>query len=363
LDNLVDWKSSNYDNSELFTNLKKAENLYIPSINNRPKRGILENLDESPNPLSQTISEKQMNNTIFERNFFVEINRGCPFRCKFCISSFHNSPFRNKSYTNILKVIDEGIKQTKFEKISLIGSCVSSHPKFKEICEYIIGKGKRLSIPSIRLDHITKDLIALFEKTNMNSITIAPETGSDSLRFDLGKRIPNEKIIDVVTMIFDSSIRNIKFYFLIGLPSESEDDIQAIIDLLKKIDNIGFERESLKVNINPFIPKLNTPYGNYVDHFLDENFEILTTKFQRLSKELKKIRAVKLKTQKLTQLLNNAKLQTIFSLGDNSISQLLIKYYRNGAKYSDFKKVESLVSFSTNTYLKKIKNGYTPWII
>ena len=363
LDNLVDWKSSNYDNSELFTNLKKAENLYIPSINNRPKRGILENLDESPNPLSQTISEKQMDNTVFERNFFVEINRGCPFRCKFCISSFHNSPFRNKSYTNILKVIDEGIKQTKFEKISLIGSCVSSHPKFKEICEYIIGKGKRLSIPSIRLDHITKDLIALFEKTNMNSITIAPETGSDSLRFDLGKRIPNEKIIDVATMIFDSSIRNIKFYFLIGLPSESEDDIQAIIDLLKKIDNIGFERESLKVNINPFIPKLNTPYGNYVDHFLDENFEILTTKFQRLSKELKKIRAVKLKTQKLTQLLNNAKLQTIFSLGDNSISQLLIKYYRNGAKYSDFKKVESLVSFSTNTYLKKIKKGYTPWII
>ena len=363
LDKFSDFKLRNRNRDKLFTNIINIENIYIPELNNHPKRGVLKNLDDSPNPIIQTISQSQKEDTIFERNFFVEVNRGCPYQCKFCISSFHNSPFRNKSYINITHLIDEGIQRTHFEKISLIGSCVSSHPKFKDICEHVIMKGKKLSIPSIRLDHITEELIYLFERANMNSITIAPETGSESLRFNLGKKITNQKILEVATKIFESSLRYIKFYFLLGLPSESEVDIQAIINLLKELDEIGFERGALKVNINPFIPKLNTPYGNFVINYLNDNFELLISRFQRLTKELKKIRAVKLKTPPPKELLKSAKLQTLFSLGDTTISKIIIEYYQNGAKYTDFQLAEKSLEFSSTNYLGKIQEGYIPWKI
>ncbi len=363
LEEMIDLKLGYQQLNNSLIKISGMEGIYIPSLNNHPKRGLLKNLDESPNPIYQTISSDEEKGKIFEQNFFVEVNRGCPFQCKFCISSFHNSPFRNKSFDNLTHFIDEGIKQSHFEKVSLIGSCISSHPKFKEICEYIIAKDKKLSIPSIRLDHLTDELIKLFEKVNMNTITIAPETGSESLRFRLGKKITNDKILEVATKIYNSSIQYIKLYFLIGLPSETENNIKDIINLLKKLDSIGFKRGTLKVNINPFIPKLNTPYGFYTDNYLDNNFNTLNTKLQTLINELKQINSVKLKTRKPKDILKEAKLQTILSLGDANISEVLIDYYRKGARYSDFKKAESSVGFSSNNYLYQIQQGFSPWII
>jgi radical SAM superfamily enzyme YgiQ (UPF0313 family) len=360
---LINWKLGDRGIEKLVAKNRKLTNIFIPAINNHPKRGVLERLEDSPNPVYQTISKSKNENTIFERNFFIEVNRGCPFQCKFCISSFHNSPFRNRSYANIIQLIDVAIKATKFEKISLIGSCVSSHPKFKEICEYIIKKGKKLSIPSIRLDHLTEELINLFEKANMNSITLAPETGSEPLRFELGKKISNQKILEIATKIFNSSIRYLKLYFLLGLPSESENDIKNIIILLKELDEIGFERGGVKVNINPFIPKLNTPYGNYVDNYLNKNFDDLISKSQKVNREIRKIRAIKLKFQHPKDLVKEAKLQTLFSLGDTQFSSVLIEYYRNGAKYSDLEIAEKKLGYSTEKYLKKIQQGYSPWKI
>ncbi|MFX0106217.1 MAG: B12-binding domain-containing radical SAM protein, partial [Candidatus Hodarchaeota archaeon] len=258
-----------YKNNEIsfqpfLEKVSQIEGIYIPTLNNKTIRYVLQNIDESPIPIYQLISKSSGDKYIFESNFFVEINRGCPFRCKFCISSFHNSPFRNRSYENIINVIENSIKYSNFEAISLIGSCVSSHPKFRQICEFIINTGKRLTIPSIRIEHLTPDIILLLEQAGIKTITIAPEAGSESLRFAIGKMISNEKIITVLTQIRDSQVKNVKFYFLIGLPDEKEENIDDIIDLLKSIDQLGFKRNSLRVNINPFIPKLNTPYEKEV---------------------------------------------------------------------------------------------------
>ncbi|GAH05697.1 unnamed protein product, partial [marine sediment metagenome] len=124
--------------NEFLEKSQKIEGLFIPKLKNKVQRTILKNLDDSPNPTIQLMSKSFQGKNIFEDNFFIEVNRGCPYQCKFCISSFHNSPFRNKTYENIIDVIERGIKYSKFDTISLIGSCVSSHPKFNQICEYII---------------------------------------------------------------------------------------------------------------------------------------------------------------------------------------------------------------------------------
>ncbi|MHA2266881.1 MAG: B12-binding domain-containing radical SAM protein, partial [Promethearchaeota archaeon] len=221
---------------DLFEKTKDIEGIFVPSLNNKVKRLVLKNLDDSLVPVSQLLSHSEQVKNIFQSNFFVEINRGCPFQCKFCISSFHNSPFRNRSYENIVETIDNGIKYSNFDTISFIGSCVSVHPEFKQICEYIIEKGKRLTIPSIRVEHINEDLIKILESSNIKTITIAPEVGSDDLRYSLGKIISNDKIISILNLIRNSKIRNVKFYFLIGLPNEDEEDINEIVNLIKNID-------------------------------------------------------------------------------------------------------------------------------
>ncbi|UCD01472.1 MAG: radical SAM protein [Promethearchaeota archaeon] len=354
-----------YKNSrkKLLEEISQIEGIYIPKLNNKAKRAILKNVDDSPNPIFQLISESPGEKSIFEKNFFVEVNRGCPYQCKFCISSFHNYPFRNRSFENIINIIENGIKYSNCETISLIGSCVSSHPKFKQICEFIINTKKRLTIPSIRIEHLTPDIIQLLEQADIKTITIAPEAGSESLRFALGKMISNEKIINVLTQIRNSQIRNVKLYFLIGLPEEKEENIEDIINLLKSLDQLGFGRNSLRVNINPFVPKLNTPYEKEIFFYLKDNMRDLVKKYQKLERELKKLNTTKLKFKNFKSIVKNAKIQTIFSLGNQQVSDLLLSYYSNGATLAAMQKAQNELNFSINEYFLTIKECYSPWII
>ncbi|MFX1553433.1 MAG: B12-binding domain-containing radical SAM protein [Promethearchaeota archaeon] len=357
------YKDDKLNLREFLETTSQIEGIFVPALNNKVKREVLKNLDDSPIPIFQLISKSPKENSIFERNFFLEINRGCPYQCKFCISSFHNSPFRNRSYENIINTIEDGMKYSNFETISLIGSCVSSHPKFKQICEFIINNGKRLTIPSIRIEHLTPDIIQLLEKAAIKTITIAPEAGSESLRFALGKMISNEKILSVLTQIRDSQIKNVKFYFLIGLPEEKEENIDDIINLLNSIDGLGFDKDSLRVNVNPFVPKLNTPYEKEINFYLKENTRELIKKYQKLERELKTLITLKLKFKNFKFIIKNARLQTIISLGNQQISNLLFKYYFNGATHGALKKAERELDFSLNEYLLNIKNCFSPWII
>jgi len=320
-------------------------------------------LNQSPTPAYQLLSKSDNIKKIFEENYFVEINRGCPFRCKFCLSSFHNYPFRNKSFEEIITSIKNGLKYSNFEKFSLIGSCVSSHPRFSEICEFILNSGKKFSIPSIRIEHITPQIIQILERSGIKTITIAPEAGNDSLRHELNKKISNVSILNTIEKIRKSKIRNVKFYFLIGLPGETDDDILGIVALLKSIEKLGFTGNQLKVNINPFIPKLNTPYENKCHYYLSENLNILLQRFKTLEEEFKSISSIKIKFKHMKRTINAARLQTLISLGDSSTSELLLRYYANGATMGALRRVEKELGFSIDDYFRKIQGGYKPWTI
>jgi radical SAM superfamily enzyme YgiQ (UPF0313 family) len=221
--------------------------------------------------------------------------------------------------------------------------------------------GKLFSIPSIRIDHITPKIIQLLEKSGVKTITIAPETGTESLRYNLGKKITNDKIIDVLSLIKESGIKNVKFYFLVGLPNETDEDIEEIIKFFKSVEKIGFNHNELKVNVNPFIPKLNTPYENQCYYYLSENLNNFKLKFKALKQQLNKISSIKIKFKELKNIINNARLQALFSLGDRNISNLLLAYYFNGANMGALRRAEKDLDFSINNYFKKVQDGYKPW--
>ncbi|MFX1276318.1 MAG: B12-binding domain-containing radical SAM protein [Promethearchaeota archaeon] len=355
------YKNNEISYSQLLDTIAHVEGIYVPSLNNNPKRVVLQDLDKSQILANQILSVNSNQKKIFQQNFLLEINRGCPYKCKFCISSYHNSPFRNRSYKNIVETIESGIFKTKFDTISLIGSCVSAHPKFIEICEYIINKGINLTIPSIRIEHINKKIIKILEKANIKTITIAPEAGSEKLRYEMGKLISNESIFSAIKQIKGSTIKNIKLYFLIGLPNEKDEDIRELILFIKAINNIGFNKNSLRININPFIPKFNTPFAKSIDFLLDQNFGSFKKKYQKMEQELTNLPSIKLKFKNYKSIIKNAKLQALLSLGDQEISTFLKSYYSNGAHFGALRRAQNELKFDINEYFMKIKSGYHPW--
>ena len=227
----------------------------------------------------------------------------------------------------------------------------------------ILDKGKEFSVPSVRIEHITPKIIQIFERGGVESITIAPETGTESLRFSLGKKISNEKILEVLDMIKNSKIKNAKFYFLVGLPNETDRDIEEIIDLFEQIDEMGFTKNQLRAKINPFVPKLNTPYENQCMFYLSENLNALKMKFTTLKRGLQKLSSVKIKFQDPKRIVNNSRLQTLFSLGNRSTATFLLAYYHNGANMGAMRRTEKELNFSVDKYFKRIQAGFKPWKI
>ncbi|MFX1257843.1 MAG: B12-binding domain-containing radical SAM protein [Promethearchaeota archaeon] len=346
---------------DLLKETSKINGIFVPSEKNIVKRSIQKDLNLAPIPDFQLISKPNDNSSVFERNYFVEINRGCPFQCKFCISSYHNLPFRNRSFDNIINWIKDGIRKNDFETISLIGSCVSAHPRFRDICKFIINYGKKFTIPSIRIDHLTSRILRILERGKIKTITIAPESGSERLRFELGKIIKNEKIYSVLKEIKDSKIKNVKLYLIVGLPGENNEDVKETINLMKNIIEIGFDKGALRLSVNPLIPKLNTPYQNKIDFLLKENIGKLKSIYQKLEKELKQYPPIKFKFKKISNIIKSARLQALISLGDLNTSFLLTNYYLYGANFGAIRKAEKLSRYDIDDYFEKIKDGYTPW--
>jgi radical SAM superfamily enzyme YgiQ (UPF0313 family) len=359
----LNYKINNLEFNRFLRDLTEIEGLYIPLLKNKVKREVVENLDKSEELLYQLIPNSKNVKGAFEQSFFIEVNRGCPFQCKFCISSFHNNPFRNQSFKNIIDSIDKAVKSYDFDSISLIGSCISYHPRFIDICKHIISKKKRLLIPSIRIDHLTSEIIKILEEGKTKTITIAPETGSEKLRFNIGKKITNEEIYHKITMIRESAIKNIKMYFLIGLPSETDDDIESIIVMVKSLNELGFDKNALRISINPMVPKLNTPFQNEIDYYLKDNLSILSERFQRIKEKLAHLKSVNLKIRDITNFIKTARLQTLFSLGNDEVSEILIDYYHNGATFGALRRIFNQRHFSMDEYLLRVKKGYNPWII
>ena len=131
--------------------------------------------------------------------------------------------------------------------------------------------------------------------------------------------------------------------------------------MLKEINDLGFGNQSLRVSINPFIPKLNTPFEKEIMFYTDEELNKLIMKFQKIERELKPFSSIKLKVKNFKTIVKNARLQTMISLGDQEISNLLIYYYRNGANFGALKKAEKDLQFHFNEYLLKIRDCYSPW--
>jgi radical SAM superfamily enzyme YgiQ (UPF0313 family) len=202
--------------------------------------------------------------TEMEDMYLVEVSRGCFHSCRFCAASFIYRPARFRSSDEIIASIDRGLKKKK--KIGLVGTAVSEHPDLIKICEYIVAQNAQAGIGSLRVDQINEKIVDLIKASGIETVALAPEAGSQKMRDVLRKGITEADIINATELLLDKGISNLRLYFMVGLPKEEEQDIDAIIELTRKIQHHALQYSKGKrkfrritLSINQFIPKPQTP--------------------------------------------------------------------------------------------------------
>ena len=308
-------KLSSYDK------LKETEGIYMPGLRTKKITETLNNVIYSP-----IVSEK----SYFKNTFIIEIARGCMNRCAFCTASYLNLPFRNYEYEKIIEAINYGL--TKTNKIALLGAQISAHPKFYDVIKYIRGKIEsgeniQLGISSLRADSVTPEMIQTLVLGGQKNSTIAIEAASKNLRKYINKNLTNEQILNAVNISRENGLNGLKIYSMIGIPNETDKDIEEFINLAKiiKSENKGFNTE---FSFSTFVPKPHTP----LQWSKREDTKSLENKQRYIEKNLAKL-GIKSK-------FSSPKWdywQTIISRSDNSIAPLLVYVYKHGGNTSAFK--------------------------
>ncbi len=203
--------------------------------------------------------------TEMSMKFLVEISRGCPCMCRFCWAGYNYLPVRGFSRAEIVGRAKEVRGFTN--KIGLVSTAVCDHPEINDIVDDLAAMDYEVSVASLRLDDLTPEFVFKLADTGVQGLTLAPECGSDRMRKIINKQFTNEEILDKATWIFENGIRNLKLYFMVGLPFEEHSDVEAIVDLTAQIRErmlaVGRKRGSvgrLHPSVNPFVPKPGTPY-------------------------------------------------------------------------------------------------------
>jgi radical SAM superfamily enzyme YgiQ (UPF0313 family) len=197
--------------------------------------------------------------------FLVEVVRGCANLCRFCWAGYNYLPVRAFPKDRILQLAEQARRYSNHAGLVSIALC--DHPDIEEILTRLVEMGYSISPASLRLDDLTPTILSLLRRSGERSITIAPETGSDRLRRVINKTVTNEEILAAAEMIFANGFENLKLYFMIGLPTETDDDLVAIRDLTLQLRETMLRHARgrghigrIVGSVNPLVPKPGTAY-------------------------------------------------------------------------------------------------------
>lgn len=304
--------------------LAEVEGLYVPSRQqDNVARLVVDDLNALFHPTSQIVPDVPDGSVlepVFGKSLLVEVARGCGHACKFCLVGHVCRPRRVRTLTRLKSIIEEGLTNTPAKKVSLIASSPGDMDQLEDLVHWIVGKGLEVSVPSLRADDVTEGLLASLVKGGQRTLTIAPETGSESLRRTTGKGLRDSDIETAVQIASAAGYRAIKLYYIVGLPGETEDDIKAIAHMTKRIAEISNLR--VTANVNPFIPKAHTKWQRNAQPSLEQ----LRKKLKNIDNELRNARKIQFEALDPRR----ARIQAALSLGDRSLGRVI----ERAAQYS-----------------------------
>ncbi len=263
----------------------------------------------------------------FKDLFLIELNRGCIEKCRFCVATYMGLPYREKS----LEVVEEEIKIASEygRRVGLIGAGVTDYSQMEGLYEILKKYEVKASFSSLKASSPSEYVFKIISESSQKTITLAPEAASERLRFSLNKKVSDERYFEFAKLALESGAENIKLYFLIGLPTETEEDIKGIVSMASKFREIAlpYWRErgtagEIHLSVNPVIAKPFTPLQWYG---LEPKSKI-EKKLKLLSRLLRKVPGVKLTFENVRE----AVLQAVVSRGDARLGEAAVKVVKEG---------------------------------
>ena len=319
--------------------LAKIPGLYVPgATTGEVRRRIITDFNNCYFPVRWLVPLTE----IVHDRITLEIMRGCPQSCRFCAARSLWHPVRCRCPERVMEIARQAYRWSGYEEISLLSLSSGDHPRIDTIVEGLIkefaAKRVAISFPSLRADTFSFELARSIKQIRKTGLTFAPET-SQRLRQDMGKKISDEEIINLTEKAKQANWRQIKLYFMIGLPGEKETDIQDIVKLVQELSRI------LTVNVafNTFVPKCHTP----LEREALCSYEEFLARTNYIKKHLETNQRVKLSFHPYRM----SQVETFLGRGDEKLSRVILNAWRQGARMENWSEHFSF-SFWENAFLQ-----------
>ena len=340
--------------------LSKLAGVWVPEVhqyNRTIHRRVVSQLHEETLPYPPILPICDITHS----RLSIEVMRGCTWGCRFCQAGYTNRPLRIRPEADILKAVEKGIRQTGWEEISLLSFSILDYPNLlnliRKLNEVLKKKMISIALPAMRGELFSEDLGILLKEIKKTGLTFAPEAASEQLRCKLNKPFSNERLIASINDAYKLGWRQVKLYFMIGLPFEKDEDIAEINTLT---DNIlkTHPKGSIKLSISPFVPKPHTPFESIEFAPIDG----LNDKITRIKKIKRRRVDVKYQSPEVSFI------EAFLSRGDEKIFHVIESVYKQGGKFEEWREwfdfsrwreAFDTTGIDPNEYIKP-KDNY-PW--
>ena len=275
--------------------------------------------------------------TEFADTLLVEVSRGCPLRCRFCTVSYTYPKFRTVPPELVVELVarmrERDLRRglPAVSRVGLVSSDISDVPGLGLMCRGLVDLGVELGVSSVRIDRLPPELLEALSEGGVQSLAVAPEAGSERLRQVIRKPMTTQTLLDGADQVLERGVQNLKLYFILGLPTETDADVDAIVELtllLRERAMAVWRRRGhagkIVLSINPFVPKPLTPF----QWSRMEPQPVVEAKLRRIRRALRQVGNVEVKEKSV----RHGYLEAILSNGDRRISAFLLQLHRDGGR-------------------------------